>query len=189
MNVKLTATQTTVIKAAADRTDGNIEPLPTNLRGGARTAVIDGLLARGLITKFQNPDHVEYRLTDAAYAAVGSKRKLPAPITPDPEIEAAVSAAEAKWAREKQAPAESPLKDSAERKLRPGTKILTLVELLQEPGGASIVTLLQATGWLPHTIRGAISAIVKKKLGFRVISNKGLSGERIYKIDIATPKS
>jgi len=74
------------------------------------------------------------------------------------------------------------------RAIRPGTKILTLIELLQEPGGASIVTLLQATGWLPHTIRGAISAIVKKKLGFRVISEKGLGGERIYKIDIATPK-
>lgn len=51
------------------------------------------------------------------------------------------------------------------------------------------MTLLQATGWLPHTIRGAISAIVKKKLGFSVISEKGLSGERIYKIDITAPKS
>lgn len=52
MNVKLTATQTTVLKAAANRPDGNIEPLPTNLRGGARTAVIDGLRARGLTRKF-----------------------------------------------------------------------------------------------------------------------------------------
>jgi len=189
MNAKLTATQTTVLKAAANRPDGNIEPLPTNLRGGAKTAVIDGLLARDLITKFQHPDHVAYYLTDAAYAAVGGKRKVPAPVTPDAETEAAVAAAESTWARGKRPPAESPLKDSVERKLRPGTKILTLVELLQEPGGASIVTLLQATGWLPHTIRGAISAIVKKKLGFSVISEKGLSGERIYKIDITAPKS
>ena len=189
MNVKLTATQTSVLKTAASRADGNIEPLPSNLRGGARTAVIDGLLARDLITKFQHPDHVEYYITDAAYAAVGRKRKVPAPVTPDAETEAAVAAAEATWVRGKRPPAESPLKDSVERKLRPGTKILTLVELLQEPGGASIVTLLQATGWLPHTIRGAISAIVKKKLGFSVISEKGLSGERIYKIDITAPKS
>lgn len=189
MSVKLTTTQSTVIKAASARPDGNIEPLPSNLRGGAKTAVIDGLLARDLITKFQHSDHVAYYLTDVAYAAVGRKRKVPAPVTPDPEIQAAVAASEATWAREKQPPAKCPLKDSAERKLRPGTKILTLVELLQEPGGASIVTLLQATGWLPHTIRGAISAIVKKKLGFSVISEKGLSGERIYKIDITAPKS
>ena len=64
MNVKLTATQTTILKSAATRPDGNIEPLPTNLRGGAKTAVIDGLLARDLIAKFQHPDHVEYYLTD-----------------------------------------------------------------------------------------------------------------------------
>lgn len=37
MNIKLTATQTTVIKTAAARPDGKIEPLPTNLRGGERT--------------------------------------------------------------------------------------------------------------------------------------------------------
>ena len=101
MNVKRTDTQTTVLKAAAARPDGNIEPLPSNLRGGAKTAVIGGLLARDLITKFQHSDHVEYYLTDAAYAAVGRKRKVPAPVTPDAEIEAAASAAEANWAQDR----------------------------------------------------------------------------------------
>ena len=92
MNAKLTATQTAIIKTAAARPDGNIEPLPSNLRGGARTAVIDGLLARNLIAKFQHPDHVVYYLTDAAYAAVGCKCKVPAPVTLDPETETAVTA-------------------------------------------------------------------------------------------------
>jgi hypothetical protein len=46
MNAKMTATQTTILKAAAARPDGNIDPLPTKLRGGAKTLVIDGLLAR-----------------------------------------------------------------------------------------------------------------------------------------------
>jgi len=36
MNIKLTATQTTVYQNRR-RPDGNIEPLPTNLRGGERT--------------------------------------------------------------------------------------------------------------------------------------------------------
>ena len=140
MNVKLTATQTTVIKAAADRTDGNIEPLPANLRGGAKTAVINGLLARDLITKLQYPDHVEYRLTDAAYAAVGSRRKLPAPVTPDPEIEAAVSAAEAKWAQEKRT------KPCA----RENSKQATVIEMLQRPDGATVRQIMETTGWLAH---------------------------------------
>lgn len=46
---KLTDTQIDIIKAAAGRPDGNIEPLSPTLRGGARTKVIKGLLARGLI--------------------------------------------------------------------------------------------------------------------------------------------
>lgn len=54
-----------------------------------------------MIAKFQHPDHVEYYLTDAAYEAVGRKRKVPAPVTPDAETEAAVSAAEARWAEDK----------------------------------------------------------------------------------------
>lgn len=62
-----------------------MEPLPTNLRGGAKTAAIGGLLARDLITKFQYPDHAEYYLTAAAYEAVGRKRVVPAPVTPDAE--------------------------------------------------------------------------------------------------------
>ena len=140
MNVKLTSTQTAVIKAAADRTDGNIEPLPSNLRGGARTVVIEGLLARDLITKFQYPNHVEYRLTDAAYAAVGSKRKLPAPITPDPEIEAAVSTAEAKWAKEKRT------KPCA----RENSKQAAVIQMLQRSDGATVRQIMETTGWLAH---------------------------------------
>lgn len=31
--IKLTDTQTTILKAAAGRPDGNIEPMPSNLRG------------------------------------------------------------------------------------------------------------------------------------------------------------
>lgn len=97
MNAKLTHTQTAILNAAARRPDGNIEPLPPTLRGGARTKVIEGLLARELITKFHYPDRIEYYLTDSGFAAIGHKRKLPAPTAPNPELEAAVTAAEAKW--------------------------------------------------------------------------------------------
>lgn len=72
-HLKLTATHTTVLEAAADRIDGNIEPLPSKLRGGARTAVIDGLLAKGLVTK----EGDNYLLTDVGYSAVGRKRPAP----------------------------------------------------------------------------------------------------------------
>ena len=172
MNAKLTATQTTVIKAAAARPDGNIEPLPTNLRGGAKTTVIAGLLARDLITKVQHPDHVEYYLTDAAHAAVGRKRKVPAPVTPDPETEAAVSAAEAKWAQDK----------LVKPRTRESSKQAIVIQMLRHPDGTTIRQVMESTGWQAHTVRGTFAGALKKKLGLNVVSVKDATGERVYRI-------
>ena len=171
---KLTDTQTTVIKAAAARPDGNIEPLPANLRGGARTAVIDGLLARDLINKFQCQDRVEYCLTDAAYDAIGRKRKVPAPVTPDPEVEAAVTAAEANWAQQKPA--------TAKPHTRENSKQATVVAMLQRPDGTTVQQVMEATGWQAHTVRGTFAGALKKKLGLHIVSEKSSGGERTYRI-------
>lgn len=172
LNVKLTATQTTILIAAADRPDGNIEPLPTNVRGGAKTAVIDGLLARDLIIKVQHPDHVEYYLTDAAYAAVGRKRKIPAPVTPGAETEAAVSAAEAKWAQDK----------LTKPRAREHSKQAAVVQMLQRPDGTTIRQVMETTGWQAHTVRGTFAGALKKRLGLNIVSAKGAAGERVYRI-------
>ncbi|NMG17501.1 DUF3489 domain-containing protein [Aromatoleum bremense] len=173
MNVKLTATQTTVIQSAAARLDGNIEPLPTNLRGGAKTAVIDGLLARDLITKFQHTDHVAYHLTDAAYAVVGRKRNLPAPVTPDAEIEAAVTAAEANWAQDR---------TDTKPRTRKNSKQAAVVQMLQRPDGTTIRQVMETTGWQAHTVRGTFAGALKKKLGLKIVSEKCTTGERVYRI-------
>jgi hypothetical protein len=174
MNTKLTATQTAVIKAATARPDGNIEPLPTNLRGGAKTAVIDGLLARDLITKFQHPDHVGYYLTDAAYAAVGRKRKLPAPVISDAETEAAVLAAEAKWAQDK--------REMTKPRTRENSKQAAVIQMLQRPDGTTIQQVMESTGWQAHTVRGTFAGALKKKLGLNIVSAKDATGERVYRI-------
>jgi hypothetical protein len=173
MNAKLTATQTAILKAAAARPDGNIEPLPTNLRGGAKTAVIDGLLSRALITKFQHPDHAEYYLTDAAYAAVGRKRKMPVPVTPDPEVEAAVSAAEAMWAQDR---------IDTKPRIRENSKQATVIQMLQRRDGVSIRQIMETTGWQAHTVRGTFAGALKKKLGLNIVSAKDATGERVYRI-------
>ena len=47
-DTKPTTTQMAILVSAARRPNGKIEPLPDNLRGGARAKVIEGLLARGL---------------------------------------------------------------------------------------------------------------------------------------------
>ena len=51
---------------------------------------------------------------------------------------------------------------------RAGTKQALMIELLRRPEGATIEQIAKATGWQHHTIRGAISGALKKKLGLIV---------------------
>jgi hypothetical protein len=51
---------------------------------------------------------------------------------------------------------------------RTGTKQALLIELLRRPEGATVEQIAAATGWQKHTIRGAISGALKKKLGLTV---------------------
>jgi hypothetical protein len=51
---------------------------------------------------------------------------------------------------------------------RTGTKQAQMIELLKRPEGATVEQIAAATGWQHHTIRGAISGALKKKLGLNV---------------------
>jgi hypothetical protein len=63
-----------------------------------------------------------------------------------------------------------PAKVSSSEKPTPrtGTKQAKLIELLRRPEGATVEQIAAATGWQKHTIRGAISGALKKKLGLKV---------------------
>jgi hypothetical protein len=41
---------------------------------------------------------------------------------------------------------------------------------------------VKATGWQPHSVRGAISGNLKKKLGLAVVSDKVEARGRVYRI-------
>ncbi len=49
-------------------------------------------------------------------------------------------------------------------------------------GGATITELTAATGWLPHSVRGAISGVLKRKLGLAVESRVEPGRGRVYRI-------
>ncbi len=53
----------------------------------------------------------------------------------------------------------------------PETKLATLVQLMARPGGASIEDLAEATGWQRHTVRGAISARIRRA-GYQVVTRR-----------------
>jgi hypothetical protein len=74
--------------------------------------------------------------------------------------------AKAKAARPgKAAPAEKPTP-------RSGTKQALMIEMLRRPEGATVEQIAAATGWQHHTIRGAISGALKKKLGLTVEASR-----------------
>jgi hypothetical protein len=60
-----------------------------------------------------------------------------------------------------------------------------LIEMLEAPDGATIAEIAKATNWLPHTVRGAMSGALKKRLGLKVISKKVEGRGRVYRLPAA----
>jgi hypothetical protein len=75
-----------------------------------------------------------------------------------------------------------PATDETKPQTRQGTKQATLIAMLRRPEGADLDEIVEATGWQKHTIRGAISGALKKKLGLEVTSTKDGQGRRIYRL-------
>jgi hypothetical protein len=65
--------------------------------------------------------------------------------------------------------------------LVPRGKLGLLVQLLRRDVGASLDELMAATGWQAHSVRGALSGTLKKKLGLAITSEKRKRG-RFYRI-------
>jgi hypothetical protein len=65
---------------------------------------------------------------------------------------------------------------------RTGTKFARLMELMRRPEGAGLDELMDITGWQAHSVRGAISGGLKKKLGLVVTSQKVEGRGRVYLI-------
>jgi hypothetical protein len=63
----------------------------------------------------------------------------------------------------------------------PATKQKRLIALLQQPNGATIGELIAATGWQKHSVRGAMTGVLKKRLGYEISSRIETRG-RVYRI-------
>ena len=63
------------------------------------------------------------------------------------------------------------------------TKQQIMIDLLRRPEGAGIEEITAATGWQSHTVRGAMSGALKKKLGLDITSEKTEERGRVYRIE------
>jgi hypothetical protein len=195
---KLSDTQAVILSAASQRDDGAVLPLPATLKikGSAVDKVLGSLKANGLIDHQGVPrgdDPPPLRITRAGLQAIGgeteddsSEGATPADTgataadaraqaidAASPVAEADRAAAPAKGkAKTKGAKAKStkPEKVASADKPTPraGTKQALVIEMLKRPEGATVEQIAAATGWQHHTIRGAISGALKKKLGLTV---------------------
>jgi hypothetical protein len=187
---RLSDTQLVILGAAAQRADLSVLPLPEslNLKGGALNKVMDSLRNRGLIRVVQTGDDRPDRvvLTSEGIAAIGVATEDDAPAGATPAgtgatpADAGVQAAQApatgadravKPAKRKaKIRAAKPGKAAPAAKLTPrtGTKQALMIKMLKRPEGATVEQIAAATGWQHHTIRGAISGALKKKLGLTV---------------------
>jgi Protein of unknown function (DUF3489) len=184
----LSDTQAVILSAASQRDDGAVLPFPETLtiRGGAVQKVLGSLKAKGLIDHFGAPrgdDPPPLRITRAGLQAIGVDTEDDAPegATPgdtgatsaDSGVQASDAAAAATEADGAATTAKRKAKvtkaaPAAKHTPRAGTKQALIIDLLRRPEGATVEQIAAATGWQHHTIRGAISGALKKKLGLTV---------------------
>jgi len=97
-----------------------------------------------------------YRATPAGRQALGLPEELepPAPITPA---------------------------SSTSRAPRDGTKAAQVVQMLREPDGVTVSQISEATGWLPHSVRGFLAGALRKTHGMAAVS-EAAEGGRVYRL-------
>lgn len=68
------------------------------------------------------------------------------------------------------------------RRPRSGTKQDMLVAMLRRPEGATVPKMVEATGWLPHSVRGAFAGALKQRLRLQIASETVEGRGRVYRI-------
>jgi hypothetical protein len=175
---KLSDTQVVILSAAAQRDDGAVLPLPETLkiRGGAVDKVLGSLEAKGLIEhrgSRRGDDPPPLRITRAGLEAIGIEPEDAGDIQRGATEGATLAdAADVEGRVQSGAPADRQPETAATRTPRAGTKQALMIELLKRPEGATVEQIAAATGWQYHTIRGAISGALKKKLGLTVATTR-----------------
>lgn len=168
--LQLSDAQAVILSAACAREDGMVFPVTASLKGGAVGNVCKSLLKHGLIeevpatdlnTVWRHDDEhgpITLRATPLAYSTLG--------ITEDPE-------------QQQDGRAETTPEPVRRRS---GTKQEALIAMLRAEGGATIEEIVAATGWQAHTVRGAMSGALKKKLGLTITSEKVEGRGRVYSL-------
>ena len=70
---------------------------------------------------------------------------------------------------------------ASEPTARHQSKKAHIIAMLRAPGGATIEAMARAANWQPHSVRGFLAGVVRKKLGLALVSADAENG-RVYRI-------
>lgn len=148
--------------ASAINNDGVAAQGDGGLKGGAFTKVTDGLAKTGHLV--WDTVNSQYVVTEAGRAAVADTGR---------------AAGESGDAGGEVAPARPP------RAPRENSKQSQLIAALRSPDGATIDELKERFGWLPHTVRAAMTGLSKRGLTAKPTSEKVEGRGRVYRLEDA----
>jgi hypothetical protein len=74
-----------------------------------------------------------------------------------------------------------PAPASSKSAARLSTKHDRIIAMLRTPAGATLASLVTATEWQQHSVRGFLAGVVRKKLGLNLVSEMSDKG-RVYRI-------
>lgn len=174
---RLTDTQTIILSAAAQRADNIAMPLPKGLHGAAANKVITMMIGRGWLEEVD----ADLRKSEPLWRETGDGHGTTLVVTDAGLLAIGVEPVVIKTMAAIRTHVAQP---PAPKRLTPraGTKQALLIEMLQRLEGATMEEIVAATGWQPHTARGAMSGALRKKLGLVVISEKEEGKGRVYRI-------
>ncbi|MBS1833233.1 MAG: DUF3489 domain-containing protein [Acidobacteria bacterium] len=189
--MKLTDSQLVILSAAAKRSDGSVLPLPKSvkLNKGATTLVLKSLLKHKLVAEeFAERESEAWReggdgqrfalsITPAGMKAIGVEE------APDTKASGPSSKWDSRKARPTDGPAASAPSKKSKTAVREGTKLSALIALLSRKSGATLEEAAKVTGWQHHSIRGAMSGALKKKMGLKIDSSVSGDRGRVYRIE------
>jgi hypothetical protein len=201
---KLTDTQLIVLSSAAQHDEG-LATRPANLNAAAAMKVASSLVDKGLVREIrakadapvwhENDDRrFALKITRAGREAIGvddeeAQHTASSSATPDvskskksgsksagKQDPAKTATARTKAARHKT----SGDAESSSVQIRAGSKQATIVKLMSRPKGATLDEMVEATDWLPHTTRAALTAL--RKRGFALERIKDEAKGSVYRI-------
>jgi antitoxin (DNA-binding transcriptional repressor) of toxin-antitoxin stability system len=164
MTITLNARHQALLSAANGRKDGSLFPIPKTMTTDA--GQVKNAVASLIRRKFAVRSGDRVTITDAGRAAIGAVKDA----APDQGASSPANAAVTSMKADKLSAAKgggaSPDKASVSSNgvrspaARPKTALL--IDLLAREGGVTLGDLASATGWLPHTVRAALSGLRKK---------------------------